>query len=216
MADAVEIRFRERAQPGAAAVNPRSISVHGVILAAGASTRMGSPKALLHYRGRTFLERALDALQPACDSVVVVTASDASQVRAVCQKHGVDVVINSAPERGMLSSLQCAIAQRDAYGYLFTPVDYPAIAPTTAAAIVGAFQSAARDAVIPVFDGRHGHPVCISRAVAGQILDLPAGATARDAIHRSDILYLPVADAGILCDVDTPAEHEALCAGERS
>jgi len=176
---------------------------------------MGSPKALLQYRGRTFLERVLDALRPACDSVAVVTVLDATQIRTLCQKRGVNHVTNPAPERGMLSSLQCAIARHDADGYLFTPVDYPAIAPETAAAIVAAFRSERRDAVIPVFDDRHGHPVCISRAVAHQILDLPVGASARDAIHRSNILYLPVADAGILCDVDTPAEYQALAAGER-
>jgi len=197
-------------------VKPSSIHVHGIVLAAGASSRMGSPKALLAYRGRTFLERTLDALRPACQSIAVVTARGSAEIRAICSANGVDSLINPAPERGMLSSLQCAIAARDADGYLFTPVDYPAIAPSTAAAIVVAFQSAQHDSVIPVFAGRHGHPVCISRALAKRILDLPAGASARDAIHAADIFDLPVEDGGILLDVDTPAEYEALTAGERS
>ena len=196
-------------------MNPHFTGVHGIVLAAGASSRMGSPKALLEYRGRTFLEWVLEALRPACDSIAVVTAPDSTEVRALCGKSGIETLINPAPERGMLSSLQCAIAAHDAASFLFTPVDYPNLSPATAAAIVAAFQSASQEAVIPVFAGKHGHPVCISRALARRILELPAQASARDALHTADALYLPVDDSGVLLDVDTPAEYEALTLGDR-
>lgn len=190
----------------------KPITVHGIILAAGASARMGSPKALLIYEGRTFLDRMLDAFLPACDSVAVITAPDAEQIRAACEARGVAVVTNPAPERGMLTSLQCALTAKDADGYLFTPVDYPAMQPQTVAAIVAAFRREPHPVTVPLYSNCHGHPVCISREVARDILALPPEASARDAIHvrATGTLYLPLNDPGILRDVDTPADYAAL------
>jgi molybdenum cofactor cytidylyltransferase len=190
----------------------KTLSLHGVILAAGASARMGSPKALLPYEGRSFLDRMLDSFTAACDTVAVVTAPDAEPIRKLCESRGIPIVINPAPERGMLTSLQSALAAHDAGGYLFSPVDYPALLPETVKAIVDAFRREPRPVIVPLYSNCHGHPVCISREVARDILALPPEASARDAIHvrASGTLYLPVNDPGILRDVDTPADYAAL------
>ena len=191
--------------------------MHGIILAAGASSRMGTPKAMLLYEGRTFLERMLDAFAPACDSVSVVAAPNGDKIRAICEKRGVTVITNPEPERGMLTSLQCALSAQQADAYLFTPVDYPSIRPATVNAVVEAFRSEPRPVIIPVYSQCHGHPVCIAREVAESILALPPEASARDAIHvrATGTLYLPVNDPGILRDVDTPEEYAALTSAEK-
>ena len=169
---------------------------------------MGAPKALLEYQGRTFLTRLLDAFSSACDTVAVVTAPGSN----LDEIGGPDIVVNPAPERGMITSLQCGLAARNADAYLFTPVDYPEVGSSTVAKIASAWRDAPHAAIVPQFAGRHGHPVCISAEVARAILALPSSASARDAIHRyaADTLYLAVDDPGILRDVDTPEDYAAL------
>jgi molybdenum cofactor cytidylyltransferase len=112
----------------------------------------------------------------------------------------------------MLTSLQCALAAQDANGYLFSPVDYPALLPHTVKSVSDAFRRDPRPVIVPLYANCHGHPVCISREVARDILALPPQASARDAIHvrAAGTLYVPVNDPAILRDVDTPADYAAL------
>ena len=190
--------------------------IAGVILAAGASSRMGGhPKALLDYRGETFVARLVRVLGGVCDPVIVVLGYHAERVRPAVEARA-QVVINPAPERGQLSSLQTALAElpEHAEGFMFVPVDCPAAEPETAARVAAAFR--ARDPriqlVVPQYLGKHGHPVCASRAIAEEMLALPATAQARDVVHRHvvDTLYVDVDDPGILADVDDPERYRRL------
>ena len=211
--------------------------IAGVILAAGASSRMGQPKALLEYKGETFLRRLAGMLGEVCARVVVVLGYDAERVRTAAPA-GVEITVNPAPERGMLSSLQCglrAVNRGDKTGdrllrarlsaeptsgslspfcppcsVLFLPVDYGAVRGDTVARV--AAEAGTAQIVVPVFEGRHGHPVCVSPAIAAELLALPATAQARDVIrrHRAATRYLMVDDAGVVNDVDTPEDYRAL------
>jgi CTP:molybdopterin cytidylyltransferase MocA len=190
--------------------------IAGVILAAGASSRMGGhPKALLDYRGETFVARLVRVLSGVCDPVIVVLGYDAERVRPAvdpCAR----VVINAAPERGQLSSLQTALAQlpQQANGFMFVPVDCPAPSSDTVERVAASFR--ARDPriqfVVPQYRAKHGHPVCASRAIAQEILALPATAQAREVVHGhvAETLYIDVDDPGILTDVDSPERYRLL------
>jgi CTP:molybdopterin cytidylyltransferase MocA len=184
--------------------------IAGVILAAGASSRMRQPKALLEYEGEAFLSRLSRIMGEVCGRVIVVLGYDAERIRAGVPR-GVEVALNPTPELGMLSSLQCGLrATGDAEAVLFLPVDYGAVQAATVARI--AAESGTADIIVPVFDQRHGHPVCICRRIASELLALPVTAQARDVIHRhrASTLYVAVDDAGIVTDVDTPEEYRAL------
>ena len=185
--------------------------IAGVILAAGASSRMGQPKALLEYKGETFLRRLAGMLGEACGRVVIVLGHDAERVCAAAPE-GAEMVVNPEPERGMLSSLQCGLraVAGDAEAVLFLPVDYGAVRGDTVAGV--AAQAGAAEMVVPVFEGRHGHPVCVSRAIVAELLALPPTAQARDVIrrHRAAACYITVDDAGVVNDVDTPEDYRAL------
>lgn len=190
--------------------------IAGVILSAGASSRMGGhPKALLDYRGETFIGRLVRVLSGVCDPVIVVLGYHAERIRPEIDARA-RVVINPAPERGQLSSLQTALAQlpQSAAGFLFVPVDCPAFEPATAARVTAAFRGRASGIhfVVPQYRGKHGHPVCASREIAAEILGLPATAQARDVVHGhvADTLYIDVDDAGILTDVDDPERYRRL------
>lgn len=187
----------------------------GLILAAGESRRMGSPKALLKYRGETFLDRLIGVFAPHCSPVIAVLGAQREMVRAGLQRAGDALVVENPDFRlGQLSSMQCGLraVPADADGVLFTLVDHPAVASTTIARLLDAGAPPLR---IPRCNGQRGHPIRISKSLIPELLALPAGSSAREIItrHARDIAYIDVEDPGILADVDDPAAYARLLAG---
>lgn len=188
----------------------------GLILAAGASSRMGQPKALLLYEGETFLDRLTGILESRCAEVIAVTGFHGEAIRAGLKRRPT-LVTNPQPERGQLSSLKCGLRALpdNAEAFLFVPVDYPAVRKETVERLVDALDASA-DAVlaIPRFEGRHGHPVACRRPMARELLELTDKDSARDVVrsHKLETIYIDVADAGVVTDVDDPAAYQRLLA----
>jgi molybdenum cofactor cytidylyltransferase len=185
--------------------------IAGIILAAGASSRMGSPKALLEYRGETFLDRLIRVFSGCCDPVIVVAGIHADSIRQRMDHVGhmdrrARLAINPDPDRGQLSSLQVALAQvpGDGAGFLFTPVDCPTVEEKTVAMLVDQLRKHDAPFVIPRYHGKRGHPVCARRSVIAEFLSLPPTAETRAIVNRHEerIRYVDVDDAGVLADVD--------------
>jgi molybdenum cofactor cytidylyltransferase len=176
-----------------------------IILAAGASSRMGRPKALVEWGGGTFLSSLLDVYSPLCGCVRVVVGFHQEQVRArQVLPPNARFVMNPAPECGQLSSLQTGLADLplEARWIWFQPVDAPGISSATLQALAGAIGSS--PVAVPVFRGRHGHPVLIARPVAAEILRLPSSGMARDVLraHRLSTVWVEVDDPAVLRDFD--------------
>lgn len=188
--------------------------IAGIILAAGASSRMGSPKALLEYRGETFVNRLVRVLSSACDPVIVVLGFHAEAIRE--RVDGATIVVNPDPARGQLSSLQTGLhaVPEDAEAVLFTPVDSPSVKASTIARVVEAFRSRDQNTllVIPRFQGKRGHPVCTAREVIAEFLALPATSRAKEIVNRHEArtLYIEVDDPGVLADIDDPEAYQKL------
>lgn len=188
----------------------------GLILAAGESRRMGSPKALLLYEGETFLDRLIRLFSLHCSPVIAVLGAHRDRVRTGIQRAAEALLVEN-PDflQGQLSSMQCGLravpAQAD--GVLFTLVDHPAVRPETLAALAGAHGPARLR--IPRYGSRRGHPMWFSKSLIAEFLALPATASAREVVtsHADGIAYIPVDDAGILADVDDPAAYAALLNG---
>ena len=180
----------------------------GVILSAGESSRMGTPKALLEFDGCTFLQRLIRLFRETTDETVVVLGHDAQRIATTVG--GTRTVVNSRYRAGMLTSIQCGLraAPPDTSRFLLTLVDVPAVAPATVAAVSGTEG----EVVIPRFEGHRGHPVAFSAAVAGELLELPESATAKDILQKdaSRVVYLDTYDPEIVNDIDTPGDYEAL------
>ncbi len=183
---------------------------------------MGSPKALLEYRGETFLNRLIRIMGAVCDPVIVVLGHHAESIRAGVRGKAT-IVVNPEPERGQLSSLQTGLAAflsrrvppADAEGFAFMPMDCPAVRESTVVALAEAFRK--RDAetllVIPRVGDKRGHPVFGSRSIALELMALPLSTgAARDVVHAhvERTQYLDVDDAGILTDIDDPAAYRRL------
>ncbi len=188
-----------------------------LILAAGASSRMGSPKALLPLAGETFAGRLARLFREAgCTPVILVLGHGAETVRHGLATEDADaIVVNPDYARGQLSSLQCGLTAvpEDAAGFLFTPVDHAAVRPSTIAEIVRRFANRSGELlVIPQCAGRRGHPVCCARKLVPEFLSLPPGGTARDVVHRhrDRTACVEVDDPGIHSDADDPEAYRRL------
>jgi molybdenum cofactor cytidylyltransferase len=184
---------------------------------------MGTPKALLDYRGETFLDRLIRVLGAVTDPVIVVLGYHAAQIRAGVRgaaQSNAQFVINPEPERGQLSSLQTGLAALapETQGVAFIPMDCPAVSEQTVARLAQAFLTRDPETllVIPRVKDHHGeqrgHPVFATRAIAEEILALPPGTKASDVIHGHipHTQYVDVDDPGILTDVDDPAAYRKL------
>jgi CTP:molybdopterin cytidylyltransferase MocA len=189
--------------------------IAGIILAAGASSRMGTPKALLDYRGETFVGRLVRVLGISCHPVIVVLGYHSDVVREVTPATA-SIVINPDPSRGQLSSLQTGLGAipDETDGFAFIPVDSPAVAENTVAKLARAFEERKPDTlfVIPRQTGRRGHPVFAARSIAAELLALPSTAEAREVVHAhvDQTEYVDVNDAGIFTDVDDPEAYRRL------
>lgn len=190
-------------------------TIAGLILAGGASRRMGTPKALLHYQNETFLDRMIRLFGTVCQPVIVVLGHQSDQIRSgTARTSQAVVVVNPDPERGMLSSLQCGLKALpvEVDAVMFTPVDHPNISGATLEKLAACFQTERAPVIVPTYAGEHGHPVCISRALVGELLELPSTAMASDIIHRyvSQTLYIEVDDPAVTSDVDDPEAYAGL------
>lgn len=194
--------------------------VRGIVLAAGESRRMGSPKALLPDNGgRVFAARALHTMSAAgLDDVTIVTGSlHEAIVRAVAADAPRGLVIrfarNPDASRGQLSSLQVGLDAADEPGVeavAVTLVDVPFVSTATMRAVLDAFERTRAPIVRPAKDGRHGHPVVFGREVFADLgrADPVRGAKAVVRARAADIVNVPVDDEGAFTDVDTRDEYE--------
>src|SRR5579884_4090498 len=176
---------------------------------------MGTPKALLDYRGETFLDRLIRVMGTQTNPVIVILGYHAAEIRARV-RNDARFVTNARPERGQLSSLQTGLAALppDAEGFAFIPMDCPAVREDTVARLADAFASRRPETqfVIPRCGDRRGHPVFAVRRIADELLALPEGAQARDVVHRhvASTEYVDVDDPGILTDIDDPEAYKKL------
>jgi CTP:molybdopterin cytidylyltransferase MocA len=201
--------------------------VAAVVLSAGESLRMGSPKALLRAPdGRLFVIRIVDAFAAAgiVDVTVVTGAHHDAIAAAVAVGRPATpprLVRNPDPSRGQLSSLWVgmdAAIGPDIEALLVTLVDVPMIDAPTISAVIDAWRRTHAPIVRPAIGDRHGHPVLFDRALFDHLRQAPLDAGAKAVLRTFDaqIVNVPVAGEGSLIDVDTPADFTALQRRQRA
>lgn len=192
-----------------------------VILAAGASTRMGSPKALLATpSGRPFAAAIVRAFAAAgVTDIVVVTGADHDRIVEAVLTDAPAVVPrfarNPDPSRGQLSSLWVgmdAAVTAETEALIVTLVDVPMVNPATVAKVIDEWRRTRAPIVRPAIGDRHGHPVIFDRAVFNELRAAPLDQGAKTVVraHARDVVDVPVSDEGSLIDVDSPQDYEEL------
>ncbi len=190
--------------------------IAATILSAGTSSRMGCPKALLEYRGRTFLQSILDAAEAAgIQRRIVVLGPDADKRLGTHDLRDVIVVYTKQFEAGPIGSIRAAIHEILAHpveGLLVWPVDMPHVTIATVETLVDGFKRSAAPIAVPVFQGKGGHPVIFGREVFDELLEASDSDGAR-AVVRADpgrVVRVPVSDSAVVEDLNTPSEYRRL------
>ena len=191
--------------------------VGGVVLAAGRSSRMGRPKAMLEIEGETFLERAIAILATGgCQPVVAVLAPgpDAAGEAEIAAAAGAEAVTNTLPDAEQIDSLRVGLAALppDLVAAVVLPVDHPLADAGTVRALVAAFASSGAPVVRPLYGDRPGHPVLFARATWAELAEPALERGARDVVHRhaGEVRDVPLDDRGVTVDVDTPDDYRRV------
>ncbi|MBX2801737.1 MAG: molybdopterin-binding/glycosyltransferase family 2 protein [Myxococcales bacterium] len=189
----------------------RSPRLGAVVLAAGASSRMGpTNKLLAQLDGRPLVTWAVDAmLAGGADPVVVVVGHHEAEIRSALTDRAVQIVVNPTPEAGMGTSLATGVGAmpEDLDGWFVMLGDVPFVRASDLAALTAAFNPTAGAAIcMPEHAKRRGHPVLWAARYRGQLAALrgDTGAKAILDAHTADVCVVPVDNPGIHQDVDTP------------
>jgi molybdenum cofactor cytidylyltransferase len=199
-------------------VESNSADVGAVILAAGSSSRMGSPKQTLQYRGESLLKRAaLAALGAGCRPVIVVTGANSELSRRELEGLDVQVVLNTHWETGMASSICAGIeglvsADADADAAVLMLCDQPHVTTAVISDLVTAHRDTGSHVIASTYGGSFGVPALFGRALFAELTRLEGRSGAKEVIkrHASEAHFLPFPSGEV--DVDTPNDFSRLIA----
>ena len=184
-----------------------------VILSGGASQRMGSPKALLPYQGRPFLEHLLEVTShPKIGVRRVVLGAHAKLIADAVRLATNEVVINEDWETGQLSSIQAGMRSLPAGtdGMILCLIDHPLISARLVDELIGKFyreRNAPRPAIVlPVYQGKRGHPVIFSAGVYEELLAAPMDQGARSVVwaHAAEVAEVATPEQGCVLNLNDP------------
>ena len=196
--------------------------IPALLLAAGVSSRMGRPKALLPWEAEPLVRRVARALRDggAAPVVVVVAPGAVGEAisAAVADAPEVAVTVNPRPERGMLSSVQAGLARAlegnaRPGAFLVCPCDLPRLSARDVACVLGAWDGDAAGIVAPAFKNKRGHPTLFGVQYAGEVMALDSGNTGLNLVlrrHADRVREVALESDAILRDADTPDEWRAL------
>jgi molybdenum cofactor cytidylyltransferase len=197
-------------------------SIGAVILAAGPSSRMGTPKQLLEYGGQTLVRRAALAAQDAeCNPIVVVTGAHAAAVEE--ELHGLNLrdVNNSEWESGMGSSIRAGVhavirANDKVTALILMLCDQPLVTSDVLSRLITARRETGREIVASSYGGTIGVPALFGKAFFTELVRLESGAGAKQVIqeHLPQVHLLPFPQGEI--DLDTPADFDRFLSSSKS
>jgi molybdenum cofactor cytidylyltransferase len=187
-----------------------------ILLAAGGSSRMGSPKQLLMHGGRTLIRSAaLAAIESGCRPVVVVIGAAAAHTRSELDDIEVDPVENPQWESGLGSSIVCGInrlvaTSPDADGAVVMLCDQPRVGADHIRALLLAARAVRADIAASEYGEGLGVPAVFSRSLFDELAHIPADRGAKRLIagHRGPVARVPCPEAA--ADIDTPEDYRGI------
>jgi molybdenum cofactor cytidylyltransferase len=181
------------------------------ILAAGESRRMGTPKALLPYRDRTFAEQLVETMKhPRVGITRIVFGAGAQELQEKLHIDPDSIVVNEDWQKGQLTSIQAAIRSLPkgaTEGLMICPVDHPLISTKLVNELIEAFDSNTKRIVLPVFQSRRGHPVIFHASLYDELLAASVEVGARQVVwaHAQEVLEVPTEENAVILNLNDPA-----------
>lgn len=185
----------------------------GIILSAGESTRMGTLKQLLPWGEKNILQQVLDNTSASrLEEILLILGYRAENItERINLSSKTHILINHEYKKGMSSSVKCGIenAPADAEAFMLLLGDQPFISVNIIDKLISYYHTVRHGIIIPVYDGRRGHPVIFDTQYKNELL-LISDQGAKEVVnkHASDIYEVPVDSSNILVDIDTPPEYE--------
>lgn len=186
--------------------------IWALILAAGKSRRMGKPKMLLPFEGKTIIEKVVqNALNSQVDNTLVVLGANSKRIQAKISKSPVHVTLNPQYAKGMLSSVQWGFQHvlQTAEAVVVLLGDQPSIPPSVIDKIIAAYRKSRKGIVVPIYKGRRGHPVLIDTKYREEIqkLDPEKGLRSLVYSHAEDIREVEASTSSVLKDIDFEEDY---------
>lgn len=191
-----------------------SSSVGLIVLAAGASTRMGTPKQLLLYRGRSFVRHITEvAIASLCHPIVVVLGANAERIKPEINQFPIQIIENKQWAEGMNTSIRVGIealntVNQNIEAVVIALCDQPFISSHTLDQIVEAYHLTGKPIVASEYAGTLGVPALFSRTIFSELMTLKSTKGAKQLIkkHVHELSRVPFPEGAI--DIDTPEDYE--------
>jgi molybdenum cofactor cytidylyltransferase len=187
-----------------------------IILAAGASTRMGEPKQLLPYQGRSLLSHTIEsAITSVCHPLILVLGANAENIRSQISEPTIKIVENSDWYLGMSSSIRCGIVSllnnsQTIDAVVITVCDQPFLSAEIINDLVAAYNSTRKPIIACQYADTLGVPVLFNHIFFSELASLSEDVGAKKIIktHHQDVFSIPF-PLGII-DIDTPQDYQKL------
>ena len=173
--------------------------IDAIVLTAGASKRLGEPKALVDIHGESLIEILIRKLKGKKIRIIIVTRVELFNEM---EKLGEKVVINTHPESGRTGSIQCGIKELESDRCLIVPVDRPGFSNATIEKLINLEKTSC-----PSKNGKGGHPVILSKEDCEKILSSNPSTPLRDIINP---VKIEVDDEFLHLNIDSPNDLEKL------
>jgi len=189
------------------------VSLAGIILAAGESTRMGSPKPLLKSGDKTFLEIAVETLKDQVSPLLAVLGHEAEAIQTAHPSLSVTFITNPAYREGQITSLQFGIRhlidqKTSCEGVVVSLIDHPGVSQGLVRQLTRIFKQTEPPIALPVYQGHRGHPVIFSANLFQEILALNLSQGVNEIIHKyvGKVCELSTTESSILKNINRPED----------
>jgi len=187
-------------------------NIWAIILAAGESKRMGTPKMILPFGGKSIIENVIEnVISSNIDNIIIVLGSNKEKVLKLTEKYPVMHCFNGNYKEGMLSSVKCGFENlpRDFRAALVLLGDQPMIRSSVIDLVIKTYNNFGKGLVLPVYNNKKGHPLLIDKKYRNEIMKLDGGEGLKELLknHPDDLYEAGTEDPSILRDIDTTEDY---------